>query len=227
MNLSNKGKSFFIDLSICMGCRGCQIACKEWHELPATKTKQTGSYENPPDLNFYTYKTVHFVETEINNNLKWLFFPEQCRHCIYPACKDAADGYVKGAIVKDEDTGAVIFNIELLKKVPYEVLITACPYKIPREDKKTGKKSKCDMCIDRVKDGLLPICVKTCPNKAMHFGDRKDMLALANERLKEVKKEWPNAQLVDSGEIRVIYLTVDKPKYYHPYLAAETPFKPY
>jgi formate dehydrogenase iron-sulfur subunit len=227
MNLSNKGKSFFIDLSICMGCRGCQVACKEWHELPATKTKQTGSYENPPDLNFYTYKTVHFKEVELNNKFRWLFFPEQCRHCIYPACKDAADGYDKNAIVKDPETGAVVFNVERLRKIPYEVVITACPYKIPRKDEKTGRISKCDMCIDRVADGLLPICVKTCPNGAMHFGDRKEMLAMAYKRLDEVKKEWPNAQLVDPDDIRVIYLALDNPKYYHEHLAAETPFKPY
>ena len=114
-----KGKSFFIDLSRCIACRGCQIACKEWHGLPATETKQWGSYQNPADLNFYTYKLVRFQEQVTGKRLNWFFFPDQCRHCINPPCKDAADGYVKGAIVQDPETGAVIFNLERMNELYY------------------------------------------------------------------------------------------------------------
>ena len=216
------GKAFFIDTSRCTACRGCQIACKEWHGLPATKTTQVGwgNHQNPKDLNFYTYKLVRFSEHERNGKVVWYFFPDQCRHCLEPPCKDVADGYVKGAIIKDAETGAVIYNLEKLKKVPFDELLDACPYHIPRQDPKTGMVSKCDMCIDRVKAGLLPMCVKTCPTGAMNFGDREEMLALAKKRLKEVKKKFPNAQLLDADSVRVIYLVIDDPKLYHEYAVA-------
>ncbi|MDL1971152.1 MAG: formate dehydrogenase [Candidatus Desulfofervidaceae bacterium] len=218
------GKSFFIDTSRCTACRGCQIACKEWHGLPATPTKQWGSHQNPKDLNFYTYKLVRFSEHEKRGKLVWYFFPDQCRHCLEPPCKDVADGYVKGAIIKDPETGAVIYNLEKLKKVPFDELLDACPYHIPRQDPKTGMVAKCDMCIDRVKAGLLPMCVKTCPTGAMNFGERDEMLALAQKRLAEVKRKFPNAQLCDPEDVRVIYLVLDNPKLYHKFaIASVTP----
>ena len=95
------GKSFFIDLTKCTACRGCQIACKQWNKLPAEETKNTGNYTNPPDLSAITYKTVHMREVK---NAKgeldsWVFFPEQCRHCVEPPCKMAADAYDNQAIL--------------------------------------------------------------------------------------------------------------------------------
>ena len=71
--------AFFIDTTRCTGCRGCQVACKQWHDLPAEKTENRGTFENPPDLSFSTYKLVRMRETETDGKLKWLFFPEQCR----------------------------------------------------------------------------------------------------------------------------------------------------
>ena len=120
-------------------------------------------------------------------------------------CKDAADGYLPGAVLKDEKTGAVLFT-ELTKKLPedaFEAMASDCPYNIPRRDKKTGAITKCDMCIDRVNNGLLPICVKTCPTGAMNFGEREEMLKLADSRLAELKKQYPDAQLVDETDVRV------------------------
>jgi len=214
------GKAFFIDTSKCIACRGCQIACKEWHGLPATKTEQWGSYQNPKDLNFYTYKLVRFSEYEKNGKPVWYFFPDQCRHCIDPPCKNIADSYVKGAVVIDNETGAVIYNLELMKKVPFDEIREACPYNIPRQDKKTGMISKCDMCIDRIKAGLLPMCVKSCPTGAMNFGEREEMLDLAKKRLKELKKDYPKAQLIDIDAVRVIYLVLDEPMLYHEFAIA-------
>ena len=73
-------KSFLIDTTLCTGCRGCQIACKQWHDLPAEKTMNQGSYQNPMDLSFDTYKLVRMQEKEIDGKLRWVFFPDQCRH---------------------------------------------------------------------------------------------------------------------------------------------------
>lgn len=218
-------KTFFIDTTKCTACRGCQVACKEWHDLPATETKQRGTHQNPPDLNAVTYKVVRFRERKDGDTVVWNFFAEQCRHCLEPPCKDAADGYLPGAVLKDEETGAVLFT-ELTKKLPkeaFEAMVSDCPYNIPRRDEKTGLITKCDMCIDRVRNGLLPICVKTCPTGAMNFGEREEMLKLANSRLAELKKEYPDAQLVDETDIRVVYLITEDPDFYHDFVMAQGP----
>jgi len=190
------GKSFFIDLSRCTACRGCQIACKQWKQLPAEQTRNTGSHQNPPDLSFVTLKLVRFKEVGTGDDFKWLFMPDQCRHCVDPPCKDAADSVLKGAILQDQDTGAVIFT-EKTRDLPFDKVHGACPYDIPRQDPKTKAMSKCNMCIDRVQAGLLPACVKTCPTGAMNFGERDEMLSMGKARLEALKKTRPKAVLVD------------------------------
>ena len=215
-----EGKSFFIDLTRCTACRGCQVACKQWHKLPAEKTKNWGSHQNPKDLSFITYKLVRFQEVVDGGDIQdWLFFPEQCRHCVEPPCKMVADSYDEEAILQDPITGAVIFT-EKTRKLDFEEIREACPYNIPRADAATGIMSKCDMCLDRVENGLLPACVQTCPTGAMNFGDREDMLALAEERLATVQKQYPDAVLGDPDETRVIYLFQNDPATYHEFAVA-------
>ncbi len=190
-----------IDTSRCTACRGCQIACKEWHELPANKTTQYkwGSHQNPQDLNANNYKLVRFNEHLEDGKVRWNFFPDQCRHCDMPPCKDTGDIYHEGAILKDEKTGAVLFTdkTKAFTESEFKDVRDSCPYDIPRRDAKTGLLSKCTMCNDRIHNGMLPACVKVCPTGAMNFGDRADMLKLAEKRLAEVKKDWPKARLAD------------------------------
>ncbi len=204
-------KSFFVDTTLCTACRGCQVACKQWHDLPAEETKNRGTYENPPDLSFNTYKLVRMREEVIGGKLNWLFFPEQCRHCIEPPCMDTAGD--PGAIFKDTATGAVIFTAQT-KGLNADEIIESCPYNIPRKAP-DGTLAKCDMCLDRVQNGLLPACVQTCPTGAMNFGDREAMLDLANKRLAVVKKANPKAQLIDADMVEVIYLVANEPALYH------------
>ncbi len=220
-------KTFFIDLSRCTACRGCQVACKQWHKLPAEKTRQLGTHQNPADLSFITYKLVRFSEVEVAGKVKWLFFPEQCRHCVIAPCKETADGYVENAILRDEATGAVLFTERLagLSADEKQEVRDACPYDIPRIDAESGLMSKCDFCIDRVHNGLKPACVGICPTGAMNFGDREEMLALAEEHLARVKKAHPKAKLVDADDVNVIYLVEEDPKLYHEFLMAEGPAK--
>ena len=100
------GKTILVDVSRCTGCRGCQVACKQWNELPATDTMQTGSYQNPPDMNGDTYKIVRFREGRHENGKPyWNFFTDMCRHCVNPPCVLAAD---EGTMIHDEATGAVV-----------------------------------------------------------------------------------------------------------------------
>lgn len=216
-------KTFFIDLTRCTACRGCQVACKQWHKLPAEDTRNFGSHQNPADVSFNTYKLVRFKEHVVNGKLKWLFFPEQCRHCIIAPCKEVANFYDEQAILQDSTTGAVLFTAGLGKFSMDEKqeVRDACPYDIPRIDEESGLMAKCDFCIDRVHNGLLPACVKVCPTGTMNFGDREDMMKLAEQRLAEVKKTRKSAMLVDPEDVNVIYLAEEDPALYHDFLMAD------
>jgi len=211
------GKVFLIDMMLCIGCRGCQIACKQWNQLPATKTENWGSFQNPKDLCFYTYKLVRFQEhMGPDNKPVWYFFPDQCRHCVEPPCLEAAEDDAPGGIVIDSACGAVFYN-DKLKKAKAADVIEACPFNVPRAQKGTGLMAKCTMCVDRVTNGLLPACVKTCPTGAMNFGDRDKMAALAKKRLGEVKSKYPKASVTGLEDLRVFYLLADEAKKYHDY----------
>ena len=216
-----EGKSFFIDTTKCTACRGCQIACKQWNKRPTEKTTNWGSHQNPRDLSFNTWKLVRFSEA-VGEKVNWYFFPDQCRHCIQPPCKEVADGKAKGAIIQDEKTGAVIFNPKVkVKPADFKEIREACPYDIPRFHPTAGVMAKCTMCFDRIKEGLLPACVKTCPTGAMSFGDRKEMLEKANKRLAEVKGIYKEATLANPDDVRTIYLLADDPKKYHKFAVVE------
>jgi formate dehydrogenase iron-sulfur subunit len=216
------GKSFFVDLTKCTACRGCQIACKQWNKLPAEQTRNHGSHQNPMDVSAITYKTVHMKEVADDKGFMaaWLFFPEQCRHCTEPPCKMTADTYDDQAILQDEATGTVTFT-ERTKDLPdFEEIRESCPYNIPRQDAATKVMTKCTMCFDRVQNGLVPACVQSCPTGTMNFGDREEMLELAEKRLAEVQKKYPEAVLGDADMTRVIYLYQMPPKQYHDFAVA-------
>ena len=211
-------KTFFIDTTRCTACRGCQMACKNWNRNGTSMTKNTGSHQNPPDLDGNTFKLVRFSETAVDGKVAWYFFADQCRHCLEPPCKFTIDGYVEGGAIQDEATGAVVYT-EKTKKVPFEEVRASCPYNIPRQAK-DGRIVKCTMCIDRVSNGLVPACVKVCPTGTMNFGERDAMLNLANERLAKLKGKYPKAQLLDADQIRVVFLVVDDPAKYHKFAVA-------
>ena len=215
-------KSFFIDTTKCTACRGCQIACKQWNKNPGTKTLQRGNHQNPADLSASTFKLVRFNEVEVpGGEPKWYFFPDQCRHCMSPPCKEVADGKAKGAIIQDEKTGAVVFTSKIkMKQEDFKEVREACPYDIPRISG-MGIMAKCTMCFDRISEGMFPACVKTCPTGAMNFGDRKEILEKANKRLAEVKGQYKDAMLANPDDVRVIYLLTDDPKKYHKFAVAE------
>jgi len=133
-----------------------------------------------------------------------------------PPCKDEADSYVTDAIIIDQN-GAVVCT-EKTKELGENTqsVIDACPYNIPRLDPKTGALTKCHMCYMRIRERREPSCVKTCPTGALKFGDRKDIMALAKEHLDKAKHKFGiEANLVNPGEVRVIYLLIADPEKYH------------
>ncbi|MBM4349826.1 MAG: formate dehydrogenase, partial [Deltaproteobacteria bacterium] len=187
---------------------------------PGEKTYNQGSHQNPPDLSANTWKVVRFSETT-GEKVNWYFFPDQCRHCVSPPCEVVANEKAKGAVIHDEKTGAIIFSPKVkIKAEDFKEVKESCPYNIPRISG-AGVMAKCTMCFDRIKEGLLPACVKACPTGTMHFGDRKAMLDMANKRLAEVKGVYKNATLTDPNDVRVIFLLIDDPKKYHKTAVAE------
>jgi len=211
-------KSIFIDTTLCTACRGCQVACKQWHDLPGEKTVNTGSFQNPPDLTHSTYKLVRMTEAVIDHRLQWLFFPDQCRHCLDPPCLDMAVD--PRAIYRDDMTGAVLYtrNTRLLDA---EEINVSCPYDIPRSGR-DGTIAKCDFCNDRIHNGLTPACVAACPTGAMQFGDREAILDKAEKRLSRVQKTYPGARLLDPEDVNVIYMVAFDPYLYADYAVADT-----
>jgi len=202
------GKSVLVEVGKCIGCRGCQVACKQWHNLPAEKTENTGSYQNPPNMSSQTYTVVRFNEVEQGDELKWNFFKDQCRHCLEPMCKYEADDVVKDAIQIDKN-GAVIFT-DKTKNLGNINMEECCPCAVPHQNQESGAWCKCDFCSDRLENGLEPACVKACPTGALTFGDRNEILKLAKSRLADVQKSHPKACLLDEDEVRWIYLLQEK-----------------
>jgi formate dehydrogenase iron-sulfur subunit len=211
-------KAFFIDTTLCTACRGCQVACKQWHDLPAEETRNLGTHQNPPDLSFSTYKLVRMKETEIDGKLGWLFFAEQCRHCIEAPCLESLGD--PGAIYRDPATGAILYTRQT-RQYDADAIIQSCPYNIPRKGP-DGSVAKCDMCNDRVHNGLLPACVQACPTGTMNFGERDAMLEMAKKRLGVVKAKYPQASLLDADTISVIYLVAFPPANYHEFAIASS-----
>lgn len=209
-------KSFLVDTTLCTACRGCQVACKQWHDLPAEKTVNRGSYQNPADLSFDTYKLVRMNEKVVDGRLRWLFFADQCRHCLEPPCQDTAGE--PSAIFTNPSSGAVIYTA-YTKELNSGEIRQSCPYDIPRQAK-DGTLAKCDMCNDRVENGLEPACVKVCPTGAMNFGEREDILKLAQKHLAAAQKKFPNATLLDPDDVRTIFLVGFDPNLYHEFAVA-------
>lgn len=216
-------KSFFIDTTRCTACRGCQVACKQWNRNPGTKTLQRGSHQNPGDLCFSTFKLVRFNEVEVDKKPRWYFFADQCRHCVEPPCMYTAQAKGLKAVIRDGATGAVLFDPKVkVTAADFKAIKESCPFNIPRWDEKSGGMAKCTMCIDRIREGLLPACVKSCPTGALNFNDRNKILDMAKKRLIELKAVYPKAQLLGADFLRTIFLVVDDPQKYHKFALVDT-----
>ena len=169
-----------IDVAKCTGCRGCQLACKQWNGLPAKQTVAAGTYQNPPDLQPNTWTLIRFQEVAAKDGVKWLFRKDGCMHCTHAAC------------VKVCPSGALYYSdlgtVGIIKErcIGCKECVTACPFEIPRYDSVTDKVYKCDLCLSRIQADLPPACVKACPTGALTFGDKDGMLKLAYKRAKEL-----------------------------------------
>lgn len=153
--------AIFYDQSRCNGCKTCQMACKDYHDLPAER-----SYNYVVE-----YEATDGWKTDsdglpVPQGLYSYFVALSCNHCDDPACVKACP---TGACAKDETTGIV--SIDQEKCVGAGVCVTQCPYSIPVMNEEAKKGEKCDGCKDRVAEGLMPFCVEACPQRALIIGD--------------------------------------------------------
>ncbi|WP_312256884.1 formate dehydrogenase subunit beta [Stutzerimonas nitrititolerans] len=205
-----------IDVSKCIGCKACQVACSEWNELRDDVGSNHGTYDNPIDLTAESWTVMRFTEHEkADGDLEWLIRKDGCMHCADPGCLKACPS--PGAIVQYAN-GIVDFNQD--KCIGCGYCVTGCPFNVPRISQEDKKAYKCTLCSDRVAVGKEPACVKTCPTSAIVFGSKADMQRHAEERIEDLKSRgFEHAGLYDPdgvGGTHVMYVLhhADKPSLY-------------
>ncbi|MNO69326.1 Formate dehydrogenase, nitrate-inducible, iron-sulfur subunit [compost metagenome] len=206
-----------IDVSICIGCKACQVACNEWNDLRDEVGHNVGVYDNPADLTADTWTLMRFDEhQDESGKLEWLIRKDGCMHCADPGCLKACPQ--PGAIIQYAN-GIVDFQSEHCIGCGY--CVAGCPFDVPRISQKDNKAYKCTLCVDRVSVGQEPACVKTCPTGAINFGSKADMLVQAEGRVSELQgRGFAGAGIYDPqavGGTHVFYVLqhADKPQLYH------------
>jgi len=205
--------AMLIDVDKCMGCRGCQVACKQWNQLPAMKTEFTGTYQNPLNLSARTWTLVTFNEMDggPDGAPKWLFRKSQCMHCGEAACLQVCP---TGAIKRNEK-GIVHIDQNICTGCKY--CVETCPFGTPHPNHDTGTAMKCRMCLDRVSNGMKPACVTACPTGALQFGDRDGMLSLARVRARKLESQGYNPRIYGENELGglgALYILPEKASFY-------------
>ena len=214
---------FFTDTSVCIGCKACEVACKEWNLIPEDGLVWTGeSYDNTSMLGANSWRHVAFVEqneplkldgeTATANvdaePLRWLMSSDVCKHCTHAACLDVCP---TGALFRTE-FGTVVVQQDVCNGCGY--CVPACPFGVldrrhlPRKpddaplalpllgSKEDGRVWKCTLCYDRLKGGHEPACAKACPTKSIQFGELDELRERADQRLAKLQEErWNGAQL--------------------------------
>jgi len=205
-----------IDVSTCIGCKACQVACMEWNDTRDAIGRNHGVLDNPLDLTENSWTVMRYAEVETGRGLEWLIRKDGCMHCADPGCLKACPA--PGAIVQYSN-GIVDFQEEYCIGCGY--CITGCPFNIPRLSKKDSKVYKCTLCSDRVAAGLEPACAKTCPTGAIVFGTKEDMKHHAAGRIADLRERgFASAGLydppgVDGTHVMYVLHHADRPELYN------------
>jgi formate dehydrogenase iron-sulfur subunit len=180
---------FFTDTTLCIGCKACEVACKEWNNLPADDIGLTGdSYDNTGELSAHTWRHVSFIERTVRDDSQtpfqsgWLMMSDVCKHCHNAPCLEACP---TGALFRTEfDT--VVVQQDICNGCGY--CVPACPFGVVDISSLDGKAHKCTLCYDRLKGGLEPACAKACPTDSIQFGEVADLQQRARERVEHLHR---------------------------------------
>jgi formate dehydrogenase iron-sulfur subunit len=224
-------KGFFTDTSVCIGCKACEVACKQWNQLPMDELEWEGSsYDNTRQLNGTTWRHVTFAEVPgaggPGGQTSWLMMSDVCKHCAHAGCLEACP---TGAIIRtDYDTVLVQQDVcngcgYCVPACPFGVIETNMGPEIPSAAH-DGKAHKCTLCYDRISDGLEPACAKACPTDSIQFGDVTELRARANDRVQELRDKGLPAYIYGDeqtggtngiGNLGAMFLLLDKPAKYN------------
>jgi formate dehydrogenase iron-sulfur subunit len=228
---------FFTDTSVCIGCKACEVACKEWNGLPdpdGDALTLTGmSYDNTAALGSNAWRHVAFIEQAAPPSpdddidlisavadgdlgaTRWLMSSDVCKHCTHAACLDVCP---TGALVRTE-FGTVIVQPDVCNGCAY--CVSACPFGVIDRREGDGRAWKCTMCYDRLRGGLEPACATACPTDSIQFGPLDELREIAQARLEELHEagtaearlygEDPDDGIGGAG---ALFLLLDEPEVY-------------
>jgi formate dehydrogenase iron-sulfur subunit len=214
---------FFTDTSVCIGCKACEVACKEWNAVPADGLIFTAeSYDNTGELNANTWRHVAFVEQQVEvgddtDGMRWLMSSDVCKHCTHAACLDVCP---TGALFRTE-FGTVVVQEDVCNGCGY--CIPACPFGVldRRELEDDGRVWKCTLCYDRLHDDMTPACAQACPTESIQFGPLDELRERAGARVAELQASGEaDARLYGAdqsdgvGGFGAFFLLLDRPEVY-------------
>jgi formate dehydrogenase iron-sulfur subunit len=223
----NRGsrKGFFTDTSLCIGCKACEVACKQWNQLPDDGLQFTGmSYDNTVALGASTWRHVAFIErpaalsTQDAGAFSWLFSSDVCKHCVRAGCLESCP---TGAIMRTEfDT--VYVQPDICNGCGY--CVVNCPFGVIDRSESDGRAWKCTLCYDRLKEDLEPACAKACPTDSIKFGDLEELRQTANARVGQLRSHGMEEAYLYGADaagqpgtegLNAFFLLLDKPEAYN------------
>jgi formate dehydrogenase iron-sulfur subunit len=201
---------FFTDTSLCIGCKACEVACKEWNQVPEDGLNFTGmSFDNSEGLSADTWRHVAFIEQRkpiaesqanfqhtgatvidlgldptpgaLDSEFRWLMSSDVCKHCTDAACLDVCP---TGALFRTE-FGTVVVQEDVCNGCGY--CVPACPYGVIDKRENDGRVWKCTLCYDRLGEGMEPACAKACPTNSIQFGELEELRERAGGRVEQLQ----------------------------------------
>jgi formate dehydrogenase iron-sulfur subunit len=211
---------FFTDTSVCIGCKACEVACKQWNMLSGHEPVFGDGYDNTGSLDEQNWRYVRFIDNVPDQTMgtgqgkAWLLMSDVCKHCQHASCMDVCP---TGAIIRTEfDT--VFIQPDVCNGC--RNCISACPYSVIGIDEDTNVARKCTLCYDRLQGGMEPACAKACPTDSIQFGPLQELQQRADQRLADLHAQgtteanlYGRDQAVYGG-LNAFFLLMDKPEAY-------------